>query len=233
MINCLKEGVFEINEKSINSDRDEAGQELMLLQDFKLQEWYQGDLQVLTAKEVKEAIRKELVSLSNSGREVYDPVPVRLLLQEEQSNIIESRWVIGPRSGVLKARFVGRASLKSSIQSPSMLTHVRQRLPSSFSWWIRPTEGILQFQMLLWRFSAHQWTSQKAHLRSGVSGDSVSWANHLETQASALWPSVFTNIVAGSHDASAQKTNLVQIKSDPCSAIGRDSSGKVSIIAMA
>ena len=43
MINSLKEGVFEIDEKSINSNQ-KADQAHMLLQDIKLQEWYQGDL---------------------------------------------------------------------------------------------------------------------------------------------------------------------------------------------
>ena len=55
-----------------------------------------------------EAIKKELVSLSSSGREVCDPLPLELLSREEQAKVIESRWVIGPRSGVLKARFVGK-----------------------------------------------------------------------------------------------------------------------------
>ena len=33
---------------------------------------------------------------------------LNLLSREDQAKVIESRWVIGPRSGVLKARFVGK-----------------------------------------------------------------------------------------------------------------------------
>ena len=109
MVNSLKQDIFEINEKSVNSDQEEVDQELLLLQDLRLQEWYQGDLQVYSEKEVKEAIKKELISLSSSGHEVYDPVPLKLLSREDQATkVIESRWVIGPHSGVLKTRFIGK-----------------------------------------------------------------------------------------------------------------------------
>ena len=69
-------------------------------QDLKLQEWYQGDLQGYPEKEFR-AIKKELISLSSSGHEANDQVPLKLLSAEERSK------VIGPHSGVLKARFVG------------------------------------------------------------------------------------------------------------------------------
>ena len=105
MSTSLKQGILEINEHSVNSDQREEDQELQLLQDLKLQEWYQGDLQGYSENEVKEAIKKELISLSSVGHEVYDPVPLNLLSSEDQA---ESRWVIGPRSGQLKARFVGK-----------------------------------------------------------------------------------------------------------------------------
>ena len=108
MITSLKQGILEINQYSVNSDQREEDQELQLLQDLRLQEWYQGDLQGYSEKEVKEAIKKELISLSSVGHEVYDPVPLNLLSSEDQAKIIESRWVIGPRSGQLKARFVGK-----------------------------------------------------------------------------------------------------------------------------
>ena len=108
MITSLKQGILEINDYSVNSDqKSEEDQELQLLQDLKLQEWFQGDLQGYSEKEVK-AIKKELISLSSAGHEVYDPVPLNLLSREDQAKIIESRWVIGPSSGQLKARFVGK-----------------------------------------------------------------------------------------------------------------------------
>ena len=40
----------------------------------KPQEWCQGELQGYSQKEIKEAIKKELTSLSISGHEVHDPV---------------------------------------------------------------------------------------------------------------------------------------------------------------
>ena len=108
MLTSLKQRILEINEFSVNSVQREADEELQLLQDLKLQEWYQGDLQGYSENEVQEAIKKELISLSSVGHEVYDTVPLNLLSSEDQAKIIESRWVIGPRSGQLKARFVGK-----------------------------------------------------------------------------------------------------------------------------
>ena len=112
MIISLKQGILEINEFFVNSDQREEDQELQLLQDLKLQEWYQGDLQRYSEKEINEAIKKELVSLSSVGHEVYDPVPLNLLSKENQAKITESRWVIGPSSGQLKARFVGKGCIQ-------------------------------------------------------------------------------------------------------------------------
>ena len=83
MITSFKQGILEINEYSVNSDQREEDQELQLLQDLRLQEWYQGDLQGYSEKEVKEAIKKELISLSSVGHEVYDPVPLNLLSSED------------------------------------------------------------------------------------------------------------------------------------------------------
>ena len=84
MINSLKQGILEMNEKSINNDQDEVDQELQLVRDLKLQEWYQGDLQGDSEKKIKEAIKKELTSLSSSGHEIYDPVPLRLFLRKNK-----------------------------------------------------------------------------------------------------------------------------------------------------
>ena len=83
MINSLKECILEINEKSINSDQSEVDQELQLLQDLKLLEWCQGDLQGFSEKATKETIKQELISLSSSRHEVYNPVPLRLLPQQD------------------------------------------------------------------------------------------------------------------------------------------------------
>ena len=44
MLTSIKQGILEINNYSVNSDQREEDQELQMLQDLKLQEWYQGDL---------------------------------------------------------------------------------------------------------------------------------------------------------------------------------------------
>ena len=67
MINSIKEGILEINEKSIDSDQSEVDQELQLLQGLRHQECYQTDLPGFSKKEIKETIKKELISLSSSG----------------------------------------------------------------------------------------------------------------------------------------------------------------------
>ena len=136
MINSPKEGVFEINEHSVNNDREQEDQELTLLQDIKLQEWYQGARQGFKEQEVKEAIKQKLISLSSSGHEVYDPVPVRLRSPEEQSKVIGSRWAIGPRSGVLKARFVGKGFtqiIDKESRSAGTRIHLKRRCSNSLS----------------------------------------------------------------------------------------------------
>ena len=83
MSTSLKQGILEINQYSVNSDQREEDQELQLLQDLRPQEWYQGNLQGYSEKEVNEAIKKELISLSSVGHEVYDPVPLNLLSSED------------------------------------------------------------------------------------------------------------------------------------------------------
>ena len=61
MIKSLKQGIFEINEMSVNTNQEEVDQELQLLQDLRFQERYEGDLQGYSEKEVEEVIKKELV----------------------------------------------------------------------------------------------------------------------------------------------------------------------------
>ena len=207
MITSLKQGILEINEDSVNSDQREEDQELQLLQDLRLQEWYQGDLQGYSEKEVKEAIKKELVSLSSVGHEVYDPVPLNLLSSEDQAKIIESRWVIGPRSGQLKARFVGKGYTQV-IDKESNYAHTPQAttlkiilLMSQIHKWslcvcVRCGLSISQY--------THRWI-KRIHSCSGTARDSTSRANCLEAQTSALWSQRFTEIMASSFESSPQK----------------------------
>ena len=75
-----------------------------------------------------EVIKKELISLSSVGHEVYAPVTLNLTIidsSEDQVKIIESRWVIGPRSGQLKARFVGKGHTQI-IDKESKYAHTPQ-----------------------------------------------------------------------------------------------------------
>ena len=75
------------DQREVNQSRlRREDQELRLLQDRRLQEWHQGDLQGFSEKEVKEAIKKELMSPSSSGHEVCGPGLLRLLL-------LKNRWV--------------------------------------------------------------------------------------------------------------------------------------------
>ena len=55
----------------------------------------------------------------------------------------------------------------------------------------------------------------------------------LETQASALWSQRFTEIMASSFESSSQSLNLSQMKSDPCTFTGLDSSGHLNLMVMA
>ena len=51
------------------------------------------------------------MSLGKSGHEVSEPVPLRHL-SENQAKVNESRWVIAPRSDVVKVRFVGKGFIQ-------------------------------------------------------------------------------------------------------------------------
>ena len=207
----------------------------MLLQDIKLQEWYQGKLQGFTKKEAK----KELGSLSIWGHGVYDLVPIRLISPGEQSKIIESRRVIGPGSGpssVLMARHsldsLERASLKSSTKSLSMLIHLRRRCSSSFSWWVRSTSGSCSFRCCSAFLTPVDESKGLIFVQAPQDTqhpEPIVW--ELRCQLYGLrdsprsWQIYLTQVL--------QQMNLVQMKSDPCSFIGRDSSSKLSILAMA
>ena len=67
-----------------------------------------------TEKEVKEAIKKELVSLSSSGHEVYDPVPVRLRSREEQSKSLNQHGSLVLDQMFSRLNSLERVSLRSS-----------------------------------------------------------------------------------------------------------------------
>ena len=127
MITSLKQGILEISEYSVNSDQSEEDQELQLLQDLKLQEWYQGDLQGYSEKEVKEAIKKELISLSSVGHEVYDPVPLNLLSSEDQARSSSQGGSLDPGQVNSRRDLWEKDTLKSLTKSQSMLTLLRPR----------------------------------------------------------------------------------------------------------
>ena len=70
MINSLKKGIFEINQKSVNSDQEEVDQELQSLQDLRPQEWYQGDVQGYSEKEVKDCDWHGVLQTSISKKKI-------------------------------------------------------------------------------------------------------------------------------------------------------------------
>ena len=127
MINSLKQGVFEVRENPINSDLEEAGQELTLLQDIKYQEWYQGDLQCFTKKEVKEAIKR---SSFLSAVQVMKYM-IRFLFdfyhqKNSQKSLSQDRPLVQDQV-FSRLDWLERASLKSLTKSSSMLIHLSQR----------------------------------------------------------------------------------------------------------
>ena len=77
------------------------------------------------------------------------------------------------------------------------------------------------------------WWIKGIHWCSGTSRDSVSRAYCLETQASAIWSQRFTEIMASSFESSSQSLSLSQMKSDPCTFTGLDSSGHLNLMVMA
>ena len=230
MINSLKQGIFEINEKSINSDQEEVAQELQLLQDLRLQEWYQGDLQGYSEKEVKEAIKKEFVSLSSSGPEVDDPVPLRLPSKEDQAKVIESRWVIRPRSGVLKARFVGKG-FTQVIDKEAKYAHAPQATT---------------LKIILMMSQPHKWCLAVSDVASAFLSTPVDESKgsftfrllKIQYPEPTVW--CLKRQWYGLRDSPRscqyhvtqvlKRMNLSQTKSDPCAFTGVDASGHVNLI---
>ena len=234
MINSLKQGILEINDFSVNSDQREDDQELQLLQDLKLQEWYQGDLQGYSQIEVKEAIKKELISLSSVGHEVYDPVPLSLLSSEDQAKIIESRWVIGPRSGQLKARFVGKGYTQI-IDKESKYAHTPQATT---------------LKIILLMSQIHKWSLCVSDVASALLNTPIDESKgfiHVQAPPEIQYPEPtvwrLKRQLYGLRDSPRswqihlnqvlKSLNLSQMKSDPCTFTGVDSKGHLNLMVMA
>ena len=234
MITSLKQGILEINEHSVNSDQREEDQELQLLQDLKLQEWYQGDLQGYSESEVKEAIKKELISLSSAGHEVYDPVPLNLLSSEDQAKIIESRRVIGPRSGQLKARFVGKGYAQI-IDKESKYAHTPQATT---------------LKIILLMSQSHKWSLCVSDVASAFLNTPIDGSKgfiHVQAPPETQYPEPtvwrLKRQLYGLRDSPnswqvhlnqvVKSLNLSQMKSDPCTFTGKDSTGHLNLMVMA
>ena len=121
MIASLKQGILEINNYSVNSDQGEEDQELQLLQDLRLQKWYQGDLQGNSEKEVKEAIKKKLISLSSVGHEVYDPVLSIYYRAKNRQRSLNQGGSSDPGQVNSRRDLLEKDTLKSLTTSQSML----------------------------------------------------------------------------------------------------------------
>ena len=206
----------------------------LLLQDLKLQEWYQGDLQGYSEKEVKEAIQKELISLSSVGHEVYDPVPLNLLSIEDQAKIIESRWVIGPRSGQLKARFVGK-EYTQIIEKESRYAHT-------------PQATTLKIMLLVSQI--HRWSVCVSDVASAFLNAPINGSKgfiHVQTPPEIQHPEPtvwrLKRQLYGLRDSPRswqvhsnqvlKSLNLSQVKSDPCTFTGMDSTDHLNLMVRA
>ena len=112
MITSLKQGILEINEHSVNSDSKRrrsrtsiaSGPQTTRMVSRRssgiLREWSQGSYQ--EGAHLIEQCRSWSI-WSNASQSA-----IKRRSGQDQAKIIESRWVIGPRSGQLKARFVGK-----------------------------------------------------------------------------------------------------------------------------
>ena len=155
----------------------------------------------------KRSHQKELISLRSAGHEVYDPVPLNLLSSEDQAKIIESRWVIGPRSGQPKARSVGKGYTQI-IDKESRYAHTPQATT---------------LKVILLMSQIHRWSlcvsdAASAFLNTPIDGSKgfihvqappetqYPEPYCLETQGSALWSQRFTEIMASSFESSSQKS---------------------------
>ena len=205
MINSLRQGIFEINEKSVNSDQDEVDQELQLLQDLRLQEWYQGDLQGYSEKEVKEAIKKELISLSSSGHKVIWSRTSQTTVKRTSSKgdrISFGSLDLAQMFSI--ARFVGKGftdfrdkeakyahtPLAMTLKIMLMTSQLRKCQLSSVRWH---------------KVSRLQWMIQKGLFMFRHLKIQLSRANCLASQASVVWSQRFTEIMADPFDSGSQK----------------------------
>ena len=109
-------GILQV---ATNIDKKEQQlQEDLIKQTIELQDFYEDDLSQYTEENIKAAIASELHSLGKKN--IYGEVDIDSLEPKQQRRVVNTRWVIGPRSsstsvddidittGPLKARFVAK-----------------------------------------------------------------------------------------------------------------------------
>ena len=173
-------------------------------------------------------------SLSSAGHKIYDLVPLNLLSSEDQAKIIESRWVIGPRSGQLKARFVGKG-YSQVIDEESKYAH---------------TPHATTLKVILLMSQTHRWSVcvsdvASAFLNTPVGESKGSICVQAPREIQYPEPTVWRlkRQLYGLKDSPRswqihlnqvlKSLNLSQMRSDPCTFIGLDFSGHINLIVMA
>ena len=106
-----------------------------------------------------------------------------------------------------KRDLLEKDTLRSLTKSQGMLIPHKPRHSRSYSSWVRFTNGVCV--CVRCGFSVSEYTDRwikRVHSRSGTARDSISRANRLEAQTSAIWSQRFTEIMAGSFESGSQKS---------------------------
>ena len=110
-------------EVAVNAAEEELRDAKEALKDVHLQAYYEDDLSLFAAEDIKRAMLKEGASLSGT----YDPVSRTSFTKQQLKGVIQTRWVVQPRPAAdgdtsLRARFVAKG-FKQQIMDPSLETY--------------------------------------------------------------------------------------------------------------
>ena len=110
-------------EVAVNAAEEELRDAKEALKDVHLQAYYEDDLSLFAAEDIKRAMLKEGASLNGT----YDPVSRTSFTKQQLKGVIQTRWVVQPRPAAdgdtsLRARFVAKG-FKQQIMDPSLETY--------------------------------------------------------------------------------------------------------------